>query len=58
MKKTHKNIWIPQPIVSCLTNHDIEIKQNFIISHNTYDIQYEKGTQKHMDTPTHRFLSN
>ena len=35
-----------------------EMTQNYVISHNTYDIQYEKRTQKHIDSPTHGFLFN
>lgn len=58
MKNAHKSTRIPQLIVSCLTNDDIEIKQNYFMSNNTYDIQYDNCTQKHMDTPPHRLMFN
>ena len=58
MKRAHKNIWIPQLIGSCLTSYDIEIKQNYVISHYTYDIKYKKGRQQQINKPTPRFVFN
>ena len=58
MKSAHKNISIPQRIASCFANYDIESKIYYVISDNSYDIQYEIRKQTHMDIPTYTIFCN
>ena len=46
MINVQKNIWIPQLIGSYKINYDIEIKQNYVFSQNTHDIEYEECNTK------------